>query len=231
MKRRLVVFVVEGPTDRDSIQEALAELFTGIYFLVIHGDITSNGRMTPANILAELGTHIKRELSIYHFSPKQVVHIFHLMDTDGAYIPDGSVHEGPEFRYYEDRIEHPDPISIRQRNKRKRQLMDMLAGKNNLCGIPYTCYYFSRNLEYVLHNIADELTPSEKQEYAYQFAERYVGNISGFIPFFSESGFSVPGDYAETWKYIRQGNHSLQRWSNFHLALDVLVQDERFHRN
>ena len=231
MKRRIVVFVVEGPTDRDAIQEALVELFAGIHFLVIHGDITSNKKMTPANILAELGNHLKKELSIYNFSPKQVVHIFHLMDTDGTYVPDERVIEGPEFRYHEDRIEHPDPTFIRQRNKRKRQLMDMLAGKNTLCGIPYSCYYFSRNLEHVLHNIVDELTPSEKQQYSYQFAERYVGNVSGFIPFFSESVFTVPGDYVETWNYIRQDNHSLQRHSNFHLALEMLVQDERFHRS
>ena len=230
MKRRIVVFVVEGPTDRDAIQEALRELFSGIHFLVIHGDITSNDKMTPVNILAELGNHIKKELSIYHFSPKQVVHIFHLMDTDGAYIPDERIFEGQEFRYLEDKIEHPDPICIRKRNKRKRQLMDMLAGKNLICGIPYSCYYFSRNLEHVLHNIAGDLTPSEKQEYSHRFAEQYVGNVSGFIPFFSESVFSVPGDYEETWDYVRQETHSLQRCSNFHLALDTLVQDERFHR-
>lgn len=231
MKRRIVVFIVEGPTDRDSIQEALTELFTGIHFLVIHGDITSNEKMIPANILAELGNKLKRELSIYHFSPKQVTHIFHLMDTDGAYIPDERIFEGVDFMYQKDCITHPNPASIMQRNRRKRQLMDMLAGKNTLCAIPYSCYYFARNLEHVLHDIADELTSVEKQEYSYQFAERYVGNAAGFIPFFKDSAFAVPGDYSETWNFIRRGLHSLQRYSNFHLALEVLVQDARFHRS
>lgn len=231
MKRKIAVFIVEGPTDRDSIQEALGNLFPKVHFLVIHGDITSNENITPHNILSELGNKLKQELFIYHFSLKRVFRVFHLMDTDGAYIPDSAIVEGERLEYKKDRIESPILFNIRERNKRKGKLMDLLASKGSLCGLPYSCHYFSRNLEHVLHNVPDELSPEQKAEYSHQFAETYQQEISGFVPFFAESSFTVPGNYSETWQFIRQGLNSLQRYSNFHLALDVLVQGERVHRN
>ena len=79
-------------------------------------------------------------------------------------------------------------------------------------------FYFSRNPEYVLHNEAKELTTSKKNALADQLDSPYGDAPEAFLEFIRSKGFAVLGDYAETWNFIEDGFHSLERWSNFHLC-------------
>ena len=81
-------------------------------------------------------------------------------------------------------------------------------------------FYFSRNPEYVLHNEAKELTTSEKNALADQFDDLYGDAPEAFLEFIRSKDFAVLGDYAETWNFIEDGFHSLERWSNFHLYFE-----------
>lgn len=85
-----------------------------------------------------------------------------------------------------------------------------------ISGIPYSMYYFSCNLEHVLHNeiqLADEL----KMTYAEKFSDDYYRNEQAFVDFIRDQSFAVQGDYKATWAFIKLNNHSLNRYSNFHL--------------
>ncbi len=76
----------------------------------------------------------------------------------------------------------------------------------------------SCNLDHVLHdkqNSSDE----EKEKNALAFAKRYRQDVDGFIKFIAESDFSVTSNYVESWNYIKQGVHSLERHTNLGLCL------------
>jgi hypothetical protein len=76
----------------------------------------------------------------------------------------------------------------------------------------------SCNLDHVLYdklNLSDE----EKEKYSLVFAKRYRENIDGFIRYISDSSFSVTGEYRETWNFIKQDLHSLERHTNLGLCL------------
>ena len=42
-----------------------------------------------------------------------------------------------------------------------------------MAGFPYEIYYFSRNMEHVLHDRAENLTDDEKEDLAFDIADQY----------------------------------------------------------
>lgn len=83
--------------------------------------------------------------------------------------------------------------------------------------MPYRVFYMSCNLDHVLYdklNSSDE----EKETDAYQFARQYRDNIAGFVEFIAESDFSVMDGYKESWEFIKDDLHSLERYSNLGLC-------------
>ena len=95
-----------------------------------------------------------------------------------------------------------------------------LKGTKTIKDIPYMALYMSRNLEYLLHNISDDLSDDEKIELADAFADKYIDNTEEFVEFISDSDFTVKGNLQQTWDFIFQGTNSLNRYSNFHLILE-----------
>ena len=50
-----------------------------------------------------------------------------------------------------------------------------------MAGFPYEIYYFSRNMEHVLHDRAENLTDDEKEDLAFDIADQYTDQL-GKIP-------------------------------------------------
>lgn len=75
----------------------------------------------------------------------------------------------------------------------------------------------SCNLDHVLHDNPNA-TDEEKKINSLAFTEKYYDDINEFIKFISESAFSQCTDYKESWDYIKQDNHSLERNSNLGLC-------------
>ncbi len=112
-----------------------------------------------------------------------------------------------------------------RRNISKRQIVYQLSHMNRLPdSYPYEIYYFSRNLEHVLHNISEDLSDEEKEDLAYETAIRYRKNPDSFLSFLRESDFFVPGDYTQTWKFIMEDGNSLRRHCNLSVFFDRLLQ-------
>ena len=61
----------------------------------------------------------------------------------------------------------------------------------------------------------------EKEEDAYQFAKKYRNDIPGFLEYIKESDFAVGSDYKESWKYITEELHSLERHTNLGVCLEI----------
>jgi hypothetical protein len=76
-------------------------------------------------------------------------------------------------------------------------------------------------MDHVLHNKQNS-SDEEKEKDALLFAKKYKQDIEGFIKFIAESDFSVRSNYVESWNYIKQECHSLERHTNLGLCLTTV---------
>lgn len=218
--KKVLLFIVDGPTDEDALSPILKRIFQReeICFHVVHGDLTSDWLVND-NAMKTVHAHIKKEMERYGYQDKDMLKVIHLIDTDGCFIPKEHVVKGEESSlYYKDnQIITKNSDKIVERNEKKTKALRRLYCANTIGEIPYSVYYFSRNQEHILHNLSKELSNEEKVEYADEFADNYEENPKKFIEFLTESNFTVEGNYGESWNFIFQGDHSLQRFCNLHL--------------
>lgn len=219
--KKILLFIVEGPTDEDTLSPVFKKIFQNehIRFHVVHGDLTSEHLINSDNAKKTVHEHIKNEMDRYGFRRGDIIKVIHLIDTDGAFIPSTHVIAGDvsKLQYDENQIISSNPQRTIERNERKSLVLQRLYPAGMIGAIPYSVYYFSRNLEYVLHNINDNLTDDEKIDYADSFAEAYDNSPEAFIRFLSDSDFTVPGNYGESWRFILDDLNSLHRHCNLHL--------------
>lgn len=219
--KKVILIIVDGPTDEEALSPVLRKLFqsTQVRFHVVHGDLTSGLLTDNANAVSTVNEHVKIEMDRYGYKRSDIMRIIHLIDTDGAFIPDENVTTGDAemLRYEEDQIISGHPEKTMERNERKSQVLSRLYPVKKVGGTPYEVYYFSRNLEHVLHGSDQRLTNEQKVDYADTFADKYAEAPEQFVRFLSDSDFAVQGDYGETWRFIFEGTNSLHRHCNLHL--------------
>ncbi|MEN1761058.1 hypothetical protein [Anoxynatronum sibiricum] len=175
--KKVILFIVEGIADKTSLGGIIGKLVSSnlIKFYITGGDVTSDQYTHGANAVKKVNEHVnrflKREIGI---NKGDIIRIVHLIDMDGAYIESAQikVEEVEGFVYSESFIAAKAASRVTDRNSRKQQVVNRLSLCPQIAGIPYNMYYFSCNLEHVLHNeinLADEL----KMEYAAAFSDSY----------------------------------------------------------
>ena len=188
----------------------------------MHGDVLTRDFVAPDRIIAAVNEQIKLfRGNIY--KPSDFCKVVHLADTDGAFIPEDAVVaeavEGRQYPFYTDtQILTPEPANIIDRNARKGRNIAKLASTGRVGGIPYSFYYFSCNLDHVLHG-RNNLSEAEKIACSRDFDLQYADDPNAFIRFMRDESFAVQGTYQETWAFIKQGTRSLERHSNFRIEL------------
>ena len=223
-KKKIMLFIVEGPTDETSLSTVLSRIFSSdtVKFQVVHGDVLTRDFVAPDRIIAAVNEQIKLfRGNIY--KPGDFCKVVHLADTDGAFIPEDAVVaeavEGRQYPFYTDtQILTPEPANIIDRNARKGRNIAKLASTGRVGGIPYSFYYFSCNLDHVLHG-RNNLSEAEKIACSRDFDLQYADDPNAFIRFMKDESFAVQGTYQETWVFIKQGTRSLERHSNFRIEL------------
>lgn len=224
LEKKIILFIVEGTSDRDALSLIISRLINKeeIEFQVIHGDITADKFSSQQNIVNRIDKEVKKFLERTNGIKKEdILKIVHLIDIDGAYImdedcfvEDKSIKKG--FIYTENTIKANKKEKILNRNQKKSSIISRLVTLPTVGGIEYSAYYFSCNLDHVLHNERN-LSEDLKSEYAFDFVDEFDGRESEFIKFLKESDFTVPGDYMDTWKFIKDDLNSLGKYCNFHL--------------
>lgn len=64
-----------------------------------------------------------------------------------------------------------------------------------MAGFPYEIYYFSRNMEHVLHDRAENLTDDEKEDLAFDIADQYTDQLEKFLEYLhDEVLIKIPGN-------------------------------------
>lgn len=234
MKRKKVVLViVEGPSDEEALGPVLNNYFDKdrVYVHTHHGDITTEKGNKCSNIISKVNECVKQCMRQYPFKRSDFKRIIHVVDMDGAFIPDNAIVEDKDAYkpiYTEEIIRTNHPEGIVKRNAQKRENINRLIPTSIIGNIPYQIYYMSSNLDHVLYNKLNS-TDVEKESDANDFAIKYKDDLIGFKSFIQESDFSVNQDFMDSWNYIKQGNHSLERHTNFGLCLenDGNMQEEK----
>lgn len=218
--KKIIAFLVEGASDEAAIGSVMKGYFADelVQFVVMRGDITTRDYVSADNIIRKINERIRELKEKYRYKTSDFMGIIHISDTDGVFIEDERVQyaDVEAIKYYEDHVETGLPESIVERNHKKAEILFKLSRTGKIGRIPYRIYYNSCNLEHVLFNERKHFTAEEKEEMSDAFAEKYEEKPEEFLAFLSEHKVAVPGTYQETWKYIEQECHSLQRYTNMH---------------
>lgn len=220
-EKKVIVFIVEGPSDEAALGTIMKEYFSGdeVQFVVMHGDITLKDYVSDNSILKKINEQIEGIKRRYRYSQDDFIKIIHIVDMDGVYIPETNIIEADveKIHYYADHIDAKSAGTIIERNKRKGDILYKLRKTGKVNGIPYRIYFNSCNLEHVLYGELIDYSDEEKQIMSDDFAEQYDGNVDAFIEFISASDIAVQGTYQKTWDYIEKDKNSLNRYTNMHL--------------
>ena len=231
LARRKVVFViVEGASDETALGIALNQVFDreSVHVHIMHGDITTRAGVNSQNIVAKVGNEVKAYATSNHYKSADFKQIIHIVDTDAAYLTEDKVLEDSacvELSYQDDGIHTNDVSKVIARNKQKTDNLYRLRNCGNIWGVPYRVYYMSCNLDHVLYDKRNS-TDEEKENDAYAFAKKYKNDVVAFMNYMCESAFSVKGDFKDSWEFIEQDMHSIERYTNLPICLESEMQEK-----
>ena len=219
--RKAIVFIVEGQTDKDALEQLLKRMYRhrSIEFVITSGDVTTHNGVTTQNVEETIVGYVEKVLNYEKYCWGDVYQIIHLIDTDGCYIPDTFIIQAdvPKYTYSNDGITCRDKGECVNRNKQKREIIDYLLKQEKLHNVPYEMYYMSRDLDDALYGDKN-LSLDEKLEKSIAFQDAFMGQEPLFVEYLeAEAVNGVPNSFQGSWKYIREGLHSVERHTNFHL--------------
>ncbi len=231
MAKKIILFIVEGISDQTCLGYILSKILNNhrVEFQMTQGDITTKIGINSSNVSAKIGDVVK-EFSGKIFKARDFCEIVHLIDMDGAYVsddkliqkrPDTPVDLSDQKRlYYSDNQIFVNNIEDTQRrNQLKTSIINRLITLKRVWKtIPYSAYFFSCNLDHIMHEQRNLLS-KDKITYAEAFISKYEKDetIYQFIDLMHDPGIAVKGDYEETWTFIKADTNSLKRYTNFHL--------------
>ncbi len=222
-EKSVVAVIVEGPSDENAIGGILKEYFSSdeVQFAVVHGDITSDDYTSVDDVVSKIDYLIDEIRGKYGYQWSDFIQIIHIADTDGAFTT-GCVQEAEieNIQYYEEYMKSSNVEATERRNRHKAAIMFKLYSTGKIHNIRYRLYFNSCNLEHVLYNELKGFSNEEKEILSDDFADKYEGNLQGFLEFILDTSLAVPGTYRQTWKYIEKDKNSLHRHSNMHLIFE-----------
>lgn len=219
-RRKMVLAIVEGTTDEESLLYGLTAVFSqfDLAVQVTHGDVTAEIGSSAATIRRKVGSLVKAWIDANHLASKaDIIRILHVVDTDGAFVPNETVVEevGRETLCYEtEAIRTSKKVLIEERNRRKSHcLIELVKTKKVLGNIPYQVFFMSSNLEHAIHDRLN-CSPAEKAQLAAAFSMRFFDDVEGFKAFFEAPALLLGNSYQDSWKAIQLKNESLHRHAN-----------------
>ena len=226
--KKIVFVIVEGPSDDEALGLFLDRIYdeSQVYVHIVHGDITTERGHHAGNIMEKIRMTVEGFARSRHLKKVHFQEVVHIVDTDGAFIPDDCVVWDPKVLktfYSESEIRTKNAAGIRDRNAQKSACLRRMVKAENVWDIPYRVYYMSSNLDHVLYNKLNSSDDAKEQD-SIAFARKYLSDLPGFIKYICASDFSVTGDYKASWEFIEKDLHSLKRHTN--LGIRILKAKE-----
>jgi len=230
--KKIVLFIVEGPSDETSLTLVLSKIIERdkiVRFKITRCDMTAENRINSSNIhnkiTEKIKDFIKENKYKYKYKKSDILKVVHLVDTDGTFIENSFILQKDidGFEYDRQHIFARNVEKVKIRNERKSQVINKLIGtKTVFKDLPYEIYFFSSNLEHVLHDNNNRLSDGEKKKYSHIFEDKFAEEPFKFIEFMNSAEFAVNGEYKHTWDFIKEGTNSLNRYTNFNILLNNL---------
>lgn len=219
--KKTVFFIVEGNTDKTALQNIFKKIYKhkNIRFEFTNGDVTSDDLIDENNVSDKLYLLVERYIIDNKLNKTDIWQIVHIFDTDGTYIPESSIVEGEsnKFVYSTTNIACKSREKVIERNEKKSRMMEYLLTVGEIKSIPYRCYYMSSNLDHALYD-EQNLSDDDKKEYADAFYSAFLNKEKKFIEFLETDVVNgVPNTFPSSWRYIKDGLHSLERHTNLHI--------------
>ena len=88
IEKKVVAFIVEGPSDEAALGTIMKEYFSSneVQFVVVHGDITLKDYVSTDKILTKINEQIENIKSKYRYHQDDFIKIIHIADTDLSLI-------------------------------------------------------------------------------------------------------------------------------------------------
>ena len=220
--KNVILVIVEGMSDEISLG-SLPQYFEDntLKFHICHGDITSNKKSNPQNIITQINDIINETLKRYRYKILDIKEIIHIVDTDGVFIDDELILQDESlsnFYYSKDNIKCKCAQDVIYRNLSKRRNLQKLISTHSIRNIPYMVYFMSCNLDHVLWGCLN-LTDMQKEEKSNKFADLCDVAPGHLLKVLKR--YAVSGDYQASWKFIQQNNNSLKRYTNLPLFFQI----------
>ena len=224
--RKTVLFIVEGPSDKTALEKIFKSIYKqnkSIEFKFTDGDISSDPTVTIGNVEDRINQIIRDFIDDKKLKRTDIFQVVQIFDMDGTFIPDKAIIPGQSysFEYSTKNISCKDVEHAKERNALKREILNHLLTLQHIKDLPYEMYFMSCNLDHALYdeiNLDYEL----KQDYADKFYERFLGKEYMFIEFLKTDVVNgVPDTLSASWRYIKEGLHSLERHTNLHIYFNL----------
>lgn len=219
--KKTVFFIVEGNTDKTALERIFKVIYKhkNVRFEFTNGDVTSDDAIDKTNVCEILYKKVQDYIDDNKLKKTDIWQIVQIFDTDGTYIPETAIIEcdSLKFEYSTTNIACKDVQKVKNRNCKKKDMMGYLLTLAEINSISYKCYFMSSNLDHALYN-QQNLSDEEKKKYADAFYEKFIGIEKYFIDFLKIDAVNgVPDSLPASWRYIKEGLHSLERHTNLHI--------------
>lgn len=225
MSKQIVLFIVEGFSDKNSFENILNHASVDkVKYKIVGGDITI--KSGPYNIVK----NIRKKVNEFLYDPKNkyflkdIKKIVHLIDIDGVFLDSNLIEENKDIKhitYVNNKCLVKDKEQILERNKNKSLVIKKLSQTDTIdfksIIIPYEAYYFSCNLEHVFHDNPNVVTEKEKIELSNKLADKYFGYENLFIKDLENSDYATKLNYKDSWNNIIDASLRLEKSTNFNL--------------
>ena len=230
MQRKIVLFIVEGKNDKIELNAILHDIRFKEYiekydceFYCFNGDITADNNSNQNNIVKRLTDLVikwrKTSMPFGTIKNSEMHEIIHIIDMDGAYIDSEFIKKSDvgSLEYFDNYIETVNPELTISRNNKKSYIIDDLVMIDRIDNIPYSIYYVSCNMDHLLFNRRNSNSKTlDAQKFAH---DCYKGQIDLAETVFNDD-YHLANEYYQSWEEIRNGFHSLGRYTNIDLIIN-----------
>ena len=232
-EKSVLLLIVEGQTEETALSTGFSRIFAAlnVKFKIVRGDITSVRYNGDDDVVRAVNDLIDDFCSKY-IKRTDIIKVVHLVDADGAFISKSSIYKSEEHDktwYARDGIYIANPKKIENRNKAKKENLSALSSRSKIGEIPYSVYYSSVNFDDIICQDPNLQSDAEKKRAAEDFDMKYGEDTEEFIKFFTNLDIAVQGGYGDTWWFIKNGLHSLERHTNLGLCFSdstIVTGDE-----
>ena len=213
MKGKVILFIVEGPSDHSAlipyIQERLQKLKLKVTVKEMHGDIlteyiknTKEYKINSSNVKGELKKSISSYFNLASVKAEKIklsdiIKVYYVTDIDYCFSEKQSHHKNKSECL--SKIFNFNTINLIKKNE-----------------IPFETIFFSKNLEHVTYGEEKEFSNLEKEKMAIEFSERALADDTFFTKVFkSDNNLKIWESYRESYEGIKNFRGRASNMNNF----------------